>query len=742
VRYLNLVVLCSIGFVFGPKLLAQESQNDSSQQMDDVKILASNELSRYAKVRLTANLDHLSENQKKMVSHLIQAGEQMNSAFWKQAFGDPAELMKKIPNEKRQLAGFAEVNYGPWDRLQDDRPFIESFGSKPLGANLYPRDMTKKEFEKAVESNESLKSLYTIVRRSDTGSLTTIDYSKFFKVEFSKAAEHLLKAAELAEDPGFKAYLTARAKALLSDEYRESDMLWMDMKNNRVDVVIGPIETYEDKLFGYKAACECYVLIKDMKWSERLSKYASLLPKLQKTLPVEEKYKKEKPGLDSDLNAYDVVFYAGDCNAGSKTIAINLPNDEEVQLKKGTRRLQLKNAMQAKYDKIMEPIADLLIVADQRKHITFNAFFSNTMFHEVAHGLGIKYTIDNGRRVREALLDTSSALEEGKADILGLYMITELMKSGELSDGELEDYYVTFMAGIFRSVRFGASSAHGKANMIRFNFFESEGAFTRESSGRYRINMDKMKVAMKNLTAKLLQLQGDGDYKAAREFVDKMAFVGDQLKADLNRVNAAGIPTDIVFEQGIETLKLDGSISLFNGKNLDGWSKTNFGGEGEIDVKDGNVVIEAGVELSGINLTDSVVPTENYEISLSAMRLDGQDMFCGITFPVGDEFCSLIVGGWGGSLVGLSCVDGNDAARNSTKKILKFENERWYGVRIRVTDEVIECFIDGKKIISQETAGKQFSIRDDCSASEPFGVFSFQTRAALRDVRLKHLATK
>jgi hypothetical protein len=309
---------------------------------------------------------------------------------------------------------------------------------------------------------------------------------------------------------------------------------------------------------GIKAACECYVLIKDMKWSQRLSKYAQLLPELQKTLPVEAKYKQEKPGLDSQLNAYDVVYYAGDCNAGSKTIAINLPNDEEVQKAKGSRRLQLKNAMRAKYDQILEPIADLLIVKDQRQHITFDAFFANTMFHEVAHGLGIKYTIDGRkRRVREALQNASSALEEGKADILGLYMITQLLKSGDLTEGQLEDYYITFMAGIFRSVRFGASSAHGKANMIRFNFFEKEGAFTRESDGRYRVNMDKMKVAMEKLSARLLQLQGDGDYAAAQKFLEKYGFVGDQLQADLARVNQAGIPTDIVFEQGNRVLGLD-----------------------------------------------------------------------------------------------------------------------------------------------------------------------------------------
>jgi hypothetical protein len=225
-------------------------------------------------------------------------------------------------------------------------------------------------------------------------------------------------------------------------------------------------------------------------------------------------------------------------------------------LEKGSRRLQLKNTMRAKYDQILVPIADLLIVPEQRKHITFNAFFSNTMFHEVAHGLGIKNTITGKGPVRGALRESASALEEGKADILGVYMVSRLLEQGEITEGTLEDFYITFMAGIFRSVRFGASSAHGKANMIRFNFFKERGAFTRNESGLYKVNMDKMKVAIAELSSEILKLQGEGDYDAARKFADEMGFVGEVLQADLVRVNQRGIPTDIVFEQGVEALGL------------------------------------------------------------------------------------------------------------------------------------------------------------------------------------------
>ena len=248
-----------------------------------------------------------------------------------------------------------------------------------------------------------------------------------------------------------------------------------------------------------------------------------------------------------------MIYYAGDCNAGSKTIAINLPNDEEVQLAKGSRRLQLKNAMQAKFDKIMVPISQLLIAEDQRHHVTLNAFFANTMFHEVAHGLGIKNTITGKGTVREALKEKSSPLEEGKADILGLYMVTQLYDKGEV-DGELMDYYVTFLAGIFRSVRFGVSSAHGQANMIRFNFFKQMEAFSKSEDGTFRVNLENFQKAMAALSEKILTLQGDGDYEATVQLFDEMGMVKEDLQAELDRIAEQGIPRDIVFEQGLEVL--------------------------------------------------------------------------------------------------------------------------------------------------------------------------------------------
>ena len=507
----------------------------------------------YATVRLTADLGHLSDRQRQMIPLLINASKIMDDLYWLQAYGDREPLLASI--EDPAMRRFAVINYGPWDRLAADQPFVESAGPKPLGAQFYPQDMSKEEFE--AWDREGKDGLYTLVKRNEAGELYLEPFSVAYGPQLKAAAELLRQAAEFAEDPEFANYLLMRASALETDNFQPSDMAWMDMKNNPIELVIGPIETYEDLLFGYRAAYESYVLIKDLEWSERLARFARYLPELQTGLPVPEAYKQEMPGSDADLNAYDVVYYAGHSNAGSKTIAINLPNDEEVQLAKGTRRLQLKNAMLAKYNQILVPISNMLIAEDQREHITFDSFFGNTMFHEVAHGLGIKNTLDGEGTVRHAMKEHASALEEGKADILGLYMVQKLREKGEITEGELMDDYVTFMAGIFRSVRFGASSAHGKANMIRFNFFKQAGAFSRdEESGTYRVNLPEFEQAVKDLSIRLLTLQGNGDYAAVDAFVAEMGTVSPQLQADLDRLASAAIPVDIVFEQGTEVLGL------------------------------------------------------------------------------------------------------------------------------------------------------------------------------------------
>jgi hypothetical protein len=509
-------------------------------------------LSAYAPFNLTADISHLSDKEKQMLPLLFETAAIMDEIFWQQTIGNKETFLSRISDETTRK--FAEINYGPWDRLNGNKPFITGIGDKPLGANFYPADMTKEEFEALQNPDKS--SLYTLIRRNADSSLRVVWYHEAYASKVKKASDLLKQAATLAEDAGLKKYLELRAEALLTDNYQESDFAWMDMKTSNIDFVVGPIENYEDALFGTKAAQEAFILIKDVEWSERLAHFAALLPELQKGLPVDQKYKNEVPGSDADLNAYDVVYYAGDCNSGSKTIAINLPNDEEVQLKKGSRKLQLKNAMKAKFDKILVPISDMLIDESQRKYIKFDAFFANTMFHEVAHGLGIKNTLNGKGTVREALKEQYSAIEEAKADILGLYMVTRLFEMGELKEGEVMDNYVTFMAGIFRSVRFGAASAHGKANMLTFAHFSENGAFTYQENGTYMVNFDKMKLAVESLGGMILSLQGDGNYEKVKDLILTKSVIPVQLQSDLEKLKSASIPVDIVFEQGKSQLGL------------------------------------------------------------------------------------------------------------------------------------------------------------------------------------------
>lgn len=544
----KIAILLAAIMIFG---CTSTSKKESKTEVNSAMKTKADE---FAMFTLTSDLSVLTEKEKQMLPLLLEAARLMDDIFWRQAFGNKEELFASDVDE--YTAKFLKINYGPWERLKNNEPFLNGFGPKPAGANFYPADMTKEEFE--AWDDETKTSLYTLIIRGDDGSLESVPYHVAFKEQTEKAASLINQAAELAEDAGLKNYLEKRAKALLTDEYYESDVAWMEMKTNNIDFIIGPIENYEDQLFGYKAAHESFILIKDREWSDKLIRFAALLPGLQKALPCEQKYKDETPGIDSDMNVYDALYYAGDCNAGSKTIAINLPNDEKVRQAKGSRKLQLKNSMQAKFDKILVPISDILIAEDQRKHVKFDAFFENVMFHEVAHGLGLGNTVDKKSTVREALKDSYTSIEEAKADILGLWCVYQLNEMGELGEKEMMDNFVTFMAGIFRSVRFGAASAHGKANMMRFYYFQETGAFERDvATGTYRINFEKMKEAMLSSSEQILKIQGDGDYTTAKKLIEEQGFIREELQKDLDRIGAAGIPRDIVFEQGAEVWNLN-----------------------------------------------------------------------------------------------------------------------------------------------------------------------------------------
>ena len=498
----------------------------------------------YAVVEVSSPLyDALSDNDKKIVSLFRQAGEIMDGLFWKQTFGDKAAI-DALPDGPAKA--YAMINYGPWDHLDNNAPFIEGYGEKPLGCQYYPQDMTMEEWE-AFDDPDKL-SLYTVIRRDENGALKTVWYRDEYKEELEKVCALLEEAAALTENEGLRTYLTERVKAFRTDDYLASDMAWMDMKDCNMDLVIGPIENYDDHLFEAKAAYECFILLKDETRSANLAKYVALLPTLQTMLPCAPEYKTFVPGTSSDLNVYDAIYYAGDCNAGSKTIAINLPNDERVHAAKGTRRLQLYNSMMAKFDKILAPIGEILVDPAQQKYLTADAFFWNVTFHEVAHGLGVKQTVNGKGSVDAAMGSEKTTWEEAKADILGLFMVNKLIEMGEITDITKEESIATFIAGIVRSVRFGSASSHGKANMMCYNFMEQNGAFSRNAEGRYVMDFAKAEEVIDAWANLILETQATGNQEFAKKYSAENASIREGLAADVAKVNEAGIPRDIVFD--------------------------------------------------------------------------------------------------------------------------------------------------------------------------------------------------
>lgn len=518
----------------------------SQQQESPMKA----KVEEYAHVELKSDLvSGLNDKEKELVKIFFQVGEITDNLFWKQTFGDKSKLDTITDPYAKE---FAMIHYGAWDRLDNNKPFLGGYGEKLDVCNYYPHDITAEEFEAFDDANKD--SWYTVIRRNDDGSLKSVWYHEAYAEEIGRICALLEKAVTLAEDPGLKNYLEKRIEAFKTDDYLASDLAWMDMKDSKVDFVTGPIESYDDMFRETKTSYESFILLKDEARSKDLAKFVSMLPALQKELPCAPEYKTFVPGTSSDLNVYDAVYYAGDCNAGSKTIAINLPNDERVHALKGTRRLQLRNSMKAKFDKILMPIGELIVTPEQQKYLNFDAFFWNVTFHEVAHGLGVKQTINTNESVDAVMGTEKTSWEEAKADILGLFMVTKLVEMGEITNITAEDAIATYIAGILRSVRFGAASSHGKANMMCFNYMEKAGAFSRDAKGQYVIDFQKAKEAMNGWAELILKTQGDGNVEFAAKYRAENGGITPALQADLDKINGAGIPRDITFIQGVDVL--------------------------------------------------------------------------------------------------------------------------------------------------------------------------------------------
>jgi hypothetical protein len=511
-------------------------------------------LAKFAPTEIQADPKLLSDEDRRVLNALIAAAEVIDEIFWKQASPQGLALRDRLERsalpEDIDYLRFLRINFGPFDRQDENRPFLGT-DLKPSGAGFYPADLTKKEFEAYLAQNpaerEKLESSFTIVRR-DNGKLAAVPYPEVYRAELEKIAGRLREAAALTNNPSLKAYLVRRADDLLSNEYSVSDGLWIDCRDNIPEIVIGPYEVYEDGLAGLKASYESYVYLNDREAMAKIRDYLEILPEMQAGLPVEPRYKaQDVRGLASPLNVVVEVFTAGDAKAGVQTSAFVLPNDETVREKKGTKKVFLKNMMEAKFRKCLVPIAARILAAEDLPFLTFDAFFTETLLHEISHALGVNYaTLPDGTKitVNKALKERYSAVEEAKADAVGLANVPFLIQKGRLAKDREKEIYITYLAGMFRSLRFGATEAHGLGILLQFNFLREKKAFLfDEAAGRFRVDLAAIAPAVEALAREFLVLEGDGDLPKVEAFIARYGVLDAPTRAAI--ANLADIPVDI-----------------------------------------------------------------------------------------------------------------------------------------------------------------------------------------------------
>lgn len=529
---------------------AEETNLTQLERVPDIK----KRVEQFSPTELTIDENILNEEQKLVIDKLIQASRHIDTIFWKQAssigLSMKAALEKSVDSSDKDYLEYLKIHYGPFDRLDAHKPFIGT-DAKPPGAALYPPDMTKEEFQQFISANPETKqefeSPYTVIRRKN-GELTAVPYNEEYKEDLEPAAQLLKEAAEITTNDALKKYLNQRAEDLLSNDYYQSDYDWIDLEGNVVEIVIGPYEVYEDNLMGLKAAYESFVYVNDQKEMKKIQGYIEYLDEMQKNLPVEKKYKDQTvAGLKSPLNVVFEVYTAGDTRAGVQTLAFVLPNDEKVREEKGTKKVMLKNMMEAKFKKALVPISQKVLSPEDAENVSFYAYFNQIILHELCHVLGVNYvTLPDGSKttVNKVLKENYSAIEESKADVLGIYSIQLLMDKGWIPRETEVEFYTTYLAGIFRALRFGLHEAHGLGTLIQFNFMMKKGAFIYvEDSGQFKLNMDKLKGAIEELAQKLLIIEGDGNYDNTAAFLSEYGRVDPILEKTIEKLE--DIPVDI-----------------------------------------------------------------------------------------------------------------------------------------------------------------------------------------------------
>ena len=517
---------------------------------------------RFAHTPLRVDTSMLSPGDQKALVKLIEAARLLDDIFLQQFWSGNTNLYTKLQKDKTAL-GKARLNYfwinkGPWSALDEFEPFIPGVPArKPMGANFYPEDMTKDEFEHWVASlsdkdQEQAKSFFTVIRRNGK-ELQTVPYSEAYKDDLTKVSNLLREAAELTDNQSLKTFLTTRADAFLSNNYYDSDMAWMDL-DAPLDITIGPYETYNDELFGYKAAFEAYINLRDDEESTKLSAFTQHLQEIENNLPMDPQYRNPKLGAAAPIRVVDEILSSGDGAHGVQTAAYNLPNDDKVVQQKGAKRVMLKNVQEAKFRSVLLPIARRSLTKQAMVDVSFELFFTHILAHELMHGLG-PHQIKVGDRdttPREELKDVYSAIEEAKADVTGLFALqymmdhakemdlTKILPSDEAAQRQL---YTTYLASAFRSLRFGLNEAHGKGMAIQFNYLMDKGAIVEEKDGTFSINMDRIKQAIADLDHDLLTVEALGDYAGAKKMLDELGVVRPVLRRALDKLQ--GIPTDI-----------------------------------------------------------------------------------------------------------------------------------------------------------------------------------------------------
>ena len=499
-------------------------------------------LENYAQVTIPApDLSGITDNGKEVLNLYRFAADEADAIYWQQVFGEKA-FFSALPEAERE---FAYVNYGPWNRI-DDQPFLDGFGPRPAGARFYPEDMTDQEFMALEDTAKT--SPFTLIERKANGSLETVWYHDAYKEHVQKIAHYLRAAADITIKESVRNYLNKKADAILSDNYYESELAWLEMTDSKMDLVIGPNETIDDDRYGIKASYGAYVLLKNEDRNASLAKVTAHLPELQASLPGNPSYHGFVPGTESNIFSCDVIYYGGYTNAGYKTIAINFPYDEKVQEEHGTRTILFDNIIREKYNRTVFPVGMLLLEGDDQAHVDANAFYWDIVFREVAKGLGVKETVNGKGPVAAALGSEALTFEKAKSNVLGTYLCLQEVKENRIDALIMpKDVLGTFIVNVFRSTRFGVADATGRANVAVYNFLLESGAITRKASGKYAIDYAKTEETLAQLGARILEIQATGDQKAAHEFMEKYAVVSPTIKADVVNLELEKIPVDIRF---------------------------------------------------------------------------------------------------------------------------------------------------------------------------------------------------